>query len=168
MLGILQETEPTLTQEYGGPKYVYERMIRRFTRAKETARYCHSRAIWIRAKTSISQMLEHQLGVSPKKKTLEEMVLEPFLKYRKVFEKAASERFPESRPWDHAINLKPDFIPKDCKIYPLTPAEQQKLDEFLDDNLEKGYIRPSRSPMASPFFFVSKKDSEALRPCQDY
>ena len=33
--------------------------------------------------------------------------------------------------------------------------------------LEKGYIRPSQSPMASPFFFVNKKDGK-LRPCQDY
>ena len=45
-------------------------------------------------------------------------------------------------------------------MYP--PKEQEKLNEFLDENLEKGYIRPSKSPMASPFFFVSKKDSDAL------
>lgn len=41
------------------------------------------------------------------------------------------------------------------------------MNEFLDDNLRKGYIRPSTSPMASPFFFVGKKDG-SLRPCQDY
>src|SRR6266436_1479749 len=33
--------------------------------------------------------------------------------------------------------------------------------------MEKGYIRPSQSPMASPFFFGDKKDGK-LRPCQDY
>jgi hypothetical protein len=41
------------------------------------------------------------------------------------------------------------------------------LDKFLKENLEKGYIKPSQSPMASPFFFVKKKDGK-LRPCQDY
>ena len=41
------------------------------------------------------------------------------------------------------------------------------MDKFLKENLEKGYIRPSQSPMASPFFFVGKKDGK-LRPCQDY
>ena len=41
------------------------------------------------------------------------------------------------------------------------------LDKFLKENLEKGYIRPSQFPMASPFFFVDKKDGK-LRPCQDY
>jgi len=34
-------------------------------------------------------------------------------------------------------------------------------------NLRKGYIRPSKLLMASPFF-VFKKDSKKLGPCQDY
>lgn len=63
-----------------------------------------------------------------------------YQRYKDVFEKKAAERFPESRPYDHAIDLKPDFIPKDCKVYPLSLLEQQKLDEFLDENLRKGYI----------------------------
>jgi hypothetical protein len=33
--------------------------------------------------------------------------------------------------------------------------------------LETGRIQPSKSPMASPFFFVKKKD-RTLRPVQDY
>jgi Reverse transcriptase (RNA-dependent DNA polymerase) len=57
--------------------------------------------------------------------------------------------------------------PKSFKNYNLTPAEQNKLDKFLQENLKKGYIRPLQSPMASPFFFVSKKDGK-LQPCQDY
>jgi len=74
----------------------------------------------------------------------------------------------EHKPWDHAIDLKPDFIPKDCKVYPLFPEEQKEQDKFLEENPRKGYIRPLKSPMASSFFFVSKKDSKKLRPCQDY
>jgi hypothetical protein len=71
-------------------------------------------------------------------------------------------------PWDHAIDLKDDFVLKDCKIYPMSPIEQEKRDEFIDKNMWKGYIRPSKSPMASPFFFVSKKESAKLWPTQDY
>ena len=63
--------------------------------------------------------------------------------------------------------MKPDFVPKSFKTYNLTPAEQIELDKFLKENLDKGYIRPSQSPMASPFFFVTKKDGK-LQPCQDY
>ena len=118
----------------------------------------------------MSQQLTHkeQEGQPEVKKSLDDIIPEHYRQYKTVFEKSASERFPSSQPWDHAIDLKPDFIPKDCKIYPLSPAKQAKLDEFIDKNLCKGYIRPSKSPMASPFFFIAKKDSDALRPCQDY
>ena len=54
-----------------------------------------------------------------------------------------------------------------CKIYALTLEEQKALDDFLEENLRTGRIRPSISPMASPFFFVKKKDGK-LRPVQDY
>src|SRR5271163_276798 len=64
--------------------------------------------------------------------------------------------------------MKDDFEPKSFKMYNLTPEEQIELDKFLKENLEKGYIRLSESPMASPFFFVKKKDAKQLRPCQDY
>jgi hypothetical protein len=42
----------------------------------------------------------------------------------------------------------------------LTPEEQVELDKFLKENLDKGYIKPSQSPMASPFFFIKKKDGK--------
>ena len=41
------------------------------------------------------------------------------------------------------------------------------MHEFINENLEKGYIRPSKLSQAVPIFFVGKKDGE-LRPCQDY
>lgn len=79
-----------------------------------------------------------------------------------VFKKKNSERLPMWKPYDHAINLKPDFIPRNTKIYPLNPKEQIELNSFIDENLAKGYIRESKSPMASPFFFVSKKEADKL------
>ena len=38
---------------------------------------------------------------------------------------------------------------------------------FLDDQLKKGYIRPSKSPQTSPVFFVPKKDGKKCM-VQDY
>ncbi len=51
--------------------------------------------------------------------------------------------------------------------YPLATTEGGALMEFLNEQLQKGYIRPSKSPYASPFFFIKKKDGK-LQPVQDY
>ena len=44
--------------------------------------------------------------------------------------------------------MKEGFEPKAFKNYNLTPEEQVELDTFLKENLEKGYIQQSESPMA--------------------
>ena len=49
----------------------------------------------------------------------------------------------------------------------LTPAEHLALKDYIQEHLAKGYIHPSKSPIASPFFFVAKKGGN-LRPVQDY
>jgi len=56
---------------------------------------------------------------------------------------------------------------KNCKIYSLSPREQEELDKFLDKHLKSEHIRPSKSLCAAPFFFVKKKD-RSLRPVQNY
>jgi hypothetical protein len=97
---------------------------------------------------------------SMEKKTPEELVPTAFHKYLTVFEQEASECMPVCKPWDHAIDLKPDFQPKKGKIYPLSPEEQKEVQDFLSAQLEKGYIRPSKSPQTSPVFFIAKKDDK--------
>jgi hypothetical protein len=49
----------------------------------------------------------------------------------------------------------------------MTRAEDEALDVFINEQLEEGYIRPSKSQYASSFFFIKKKDGK-LRPVQDY
>ena len=84
-----------------------------------------------------------------------------------VFSKEFFDVLPDPKPWDHAIELIPGGAPSGCKVYPLSPSKQKELDAFLKENLETGRIRPSKSPMASPVFFIKKKDG-ALRLVQDY
>lgn len=100
-------------------------------------------------------------------KTFEEMVPEPYRDFAHVFSEEESQRLPQHRPWDHAIELVPDAKGFHSKVYPLAKNKQEELDKFIHENLEKGYIRPSKSPMASPFFFVKKKNG-GLRPVQNY
>jgi hypothetical protein len=54
-----------------------------------------------------------------------------------------------------------------CKTYPLTKPKMDVAKKFLDENQAMGYIEPTNSPYASPFFFIKKKDG-TLRPVQDY
>ena len=123
--------------------------------------------VWINTKTSNS--IEFHLLHDEKKENflLTEQIPEEYHEFINVFDEKEADRFPSSRIWDHKIELKEGFQPKSFKAYNLTPEEQRELDVFLKENLKKGYIRPSQSPMATLFFFVKKKDGK-LRPCQDY
>ncbi|KAL5501635.1 hypothetical protein ACEPAH_8895 [Sanghuangporus vaninii] len=84
-----------------------------------------------------------------------------------VFSEESFEQLPDHQTWDHAIDLKLDFKPSDCKVYPLLPKEQEAMKAFIEENLASGRIRQSKSPMASPFFFIKKEDG-SLRAIQDY
>ena len=53
------------------------------------------------------------------------------------------------------------------KLYSLSPAEQVELKNFINENLKKRFIQESKLHMASPFFFVKKKNGK-LRPVMDY
>jgi hypothetical protein len=84
-----------------------------------------------------------------------------YQEFARLFSDEAAYRFPPSREWDHAINLKPGAPDAmDCKVYPMTRDEDTALEKFLDEMVAKGYIRPSKSPYTSPFFFVKKKDGK--------
>ncbi len=109
-----------------------------------------------------------QKAMDHTERTFEQMIPIQYRRHHKIFSKEASHRFPPKQPWDHAINLLPE-APKtlDCKVYPLAITEGDALTKFLNEQLEKGYIQPSKSPYASPFFFIKKKDGK-LRPVQDY
>ena len=98
---------------------------------------------------------------------VEEMVPRQFHKYLKVFEKKESERMPMRKAQDHAIDLREGFVPKKGKIYLLSRIEREEVQEFVKNQLRKGYIRPSKSSQMSPVFFVPKKDGKK-RMVQDY
>ena len=89
---------------------------------------------------------------------LADLIPSKYHDFKDVFAKMSFDELPPRKPWDHAIKLKPGSEPKFCKIYPMNLKEQKQLDEFLEENLRTGRIRPSKSPMASPVFFIKKKD----------
>ena len=100
--------------------------------------------------------------------TKEVPIPDEYQQHWKVFSKEESHRFPPSRVWDHAINLKEGAPLKiNCKLIPMTATEDKVLRTFLKEQIDKGYILESKSPYASTFFFIKKKDGK-LRPIQNY
>ncbi|KAK3523299.1 hypothetical protein QTP86_029523 [Hemibagrus guttatus] len=87
--------------------------------------------------------------------------------YQEIFSKGRATHLLPHRPWDCAINLLPNAMPSKCRIYPLSLPESRAMEEYIEEALSAGYIRPSTSPAAAGFFLVGKKDS-GLRPCIDY
>ncbi|CAM4706099.1 unnamed protein product [Leuciscus chuanchicus] len=86
--------------------------------------------------------------------------------FQDVFSKQLATTLPPHRPWDCAIDLLPGATLPHGKVYPLSIPEQKAMEEYVEEALRQGYIRPSTSPAASSFF-VGKKDG-GLRPCIDY
>ena len=82
------------------------------------------------------------------------MVPKKFLKWRKVFGKIELERMLTRKVWDHAIDLKETFKLRKERIYPLSKNEREEVQNFVEDQLRKGYIRLS-------------KLSESQTPCRN-
>lgn len=87
--------------------------------------------------------------------------------YLDVFSKRNADTLPEHRPFDHTIPLEEGKSPPWGPIYSLSDTELKALRDYLDENLKKGFIRPSESPAGAPILFVKKKDG-SLRLCVDY
>ena len=127
-----------------------------------------SEALWCAAGYTYSTELAEKASKEKPRRTFEEIVPEDYRQYADVFSEVESERLPMHKPYDHAIDLKPE-TPETIrsKVYPMPVNEQAELDRFLEENIRKGYIIPSKSPIASPVFFVKKKDGR-LQLVQDY
>ena len=88
--------------------------------------------------------------------------------YEKLFSPVEANRLPPSLPGvDHDIRLIEGAKPPCGRMYNMSQDELRVLKKYIEENLEKGYIRPSASPVASPVIFV-RKNSGGLRLCVDY
>jgi len=63
--------------------------------------------------------------------------------------------------------LKKGFVLRKGKVYSLSREEREEVQTFVEDQLRKGYIQPSKSPQISPVHFVAKKDRKQ-KMVQDY
>jgi hypothetical protein len=94
-------------------------------------------------------------------------VPEEYHKHLRVFSRQEADRLPEHRPYDHNIILEEGKQPGFGPLYGMSRNELEVLRKYLVDNLAKGFIRASSSPVSSPVIFV-KKPNGGLRFCVDY
>ena len=74
---------------------------------------------------------------------------------------------PPHRPYDHHVDLIDGKRPPFGPLYAMSRPELVALKDWLGENLRKGSIRPSPSPVASPVLFIHISDG-SLRFCVDY
>ncbi|KAJ1116407.1 hypothetical protein NDU88_004619 [Pleurodeles waltl] len=120
--------------------------------------------------TKLCKIVFHWLHVIPTAATAAEKEVQlpkQYSSYEDVFDEKEAENLPPHRSYDCQIDLVPGGILPNCRVYALSEHENQHLRKYLDKFLENGFIRPSKSPTASPLFFVPKANGE-LRTCIDY
>ncbi len=111
-------------------------------------------------RTNVAQQLAIK-ALDEQERTWQELVPKQYHKFGSIFSEKDLERFPGIREWDHAIDLKADAPASiDCHVYPLSPKEKEEQKEFLAENLRLHQICHSKSPYASGFFLIRKKDGK--------
>ena len=113
-----------------------------------------------------TKKMVHSASVSSSSmKTTTDSLSSKYEEFGDVFEKKNVDRLPEHRPYDCPIDLQEGASPPFGPIYGLSEPELQALRTYLDENLEKGFIQPSKSPTGAPILLVEK---ERWLLCADY
>lgn len=109
-----------------------------------------------------------RIALETKPKVDPRIKLPPHLhKFLKAFDVDEANKLPPHRDCDHHIEIKPGETPPHGPLYNMSEDELKVLRKFLKENLDKGFIRTSTSPAASPVLFA-KKPGGGLRFCVDY
>uniref|UniRef100_A0A8C5PN48 Reverse transcriptase n=1 Tax=Leptobrachium leishanense TaxID=445787 RepID=A0A8C5PN48_9ANUR len=126
---------------------------------------------WIKATLTYSSAHCKTKCIHPQKLILNNSMIpilpQAYTDFYDVFEKKGADTLPPHRPYECPIDVIPGATIPFGRVYPLSEPELRVLREYIDENLTKGFIRPSTSPAGAAIFFVGKKDG-GLRPCIDY
>ncbi|KAL0168532.1 hypothetical protein M9458_036754, partial [Cirrhinus mrigala] len=73
--------------------------------------------------------------------------------YLDLAEKAKASRLPPYQANDCAIDHIPGSVPPRRRIFPLSQPKFEAMKAYIEEELAKGFIRPSASPASAGFFF---------------
>src|SRR6266446_74240 len=117
----------------------------------------HTSLDWLKAKAASTAQPEDTLSGVPQE----------YHEFCNVFSGEKANALAPHRPYDLKINLEEGMKPFHGLIYLLLPPELTALREFLEENVQNGFICPSKSPWGSPVLFIKKKDG-SLCLCIDF
>jgi transposase InsO family protein len=86
--------------------------------------------------------------------------------YSDIFAEKDDLALPAHSKFDCSIPIKPGSKPTRSKFYPMTFDEKEAMNEWITTNLNRGFIRRSKSEWASPCFFIKQNGKKRL--CMDY
>jgi transposase InsO family protein len=113
---------------------------------------------------------EHPLDDEQTLKLIQGKLPAEYAAFTDVFSKSASDELPPFRTGvDHKIHLTEPESKLTCNhLYKLSEQELQAARKYIMENLDKGFIAPSKNnPFAFPILFDKKPDG-SLRFCVDY
>ena len=109
----------------------------------------------------ISEMTEDE------RRDLRTKVLKEFHDLLNVFDRKAAEVLPLNRTYNYKIEINSDGPLPKSQLYPLSQFKLEKMKEYLEENLQKGFITSSNAPYASSILFTQKSNGD-LQFCIDY
>ena len=78
--------------------------------------------------------------VAKSEEKAKKFVSQRFHEWIYIFRKKASKRMLMKKVWNHAIEMKKEFMPRKGKVYLLSREEKRKMCEFIEKQLRKEYI----------------------------
>ena len=108
----------------------------------------------------------HEKLEAKDKESSDKFVPPQYHDFARTFAAGEAKTLPQHRSYDLRIETENDELPPPGKLYNMSQTELKALKDYIDDMLDKGFIRASSSPIGAPVLFAKKKDG-SLRLCVD-
>jgi hypothetical protein len=115
--------------------------------------------------TDVEKFLKGKPGLT--REDILQRLPEEFRQHIEHFLPKNADELTPHRPWDHKIEIMPGRQAPYHKNRPLSPAELRCVKKWIDEMLDKGFIRESTSPAAAPLLLAAKPGG-GVRICHDY
>ena len=80
---------------------------------------------------------------------------EDYHEFADIFSKGKADSLPPHRPYDLKIDI--DGTPPPSRMYSLSHSELETLCSFIEEHVNLGFIRPSKSPHGAPILLSKRR-----------